>query len=186
MRLRFALFLEDLAQRFNLPISPAHRLLQKGLNVMYTRLSFLIAWPSREIMSWNMPAVVKQLYPASRCIIDCTEVFIESPNNFEARAKVYSHYKNHSTVKFLIGITPCGAISNSRCWGGRVSDKSYQKFESMLGEQLECSKTSIIIILKGTLPVDILRHNGDTDIANIDKIIVVCAALTNISIRGLT
>ena len=25
------------------------------------------------------------------------------------------------------------------------------------------------IILKGTLPVDILRHNGDTDIANIDS-----------------
>ena len=27
--------------------------------------------------------------------------------------------------------------------------------------------------------MDILRHNGDTDISNIDKIIVVCAALTN-------
>ena len=56
MRLRLALFLEDLAQRFNLPISTAHRLLQKGLDVMYTRLSFLIAWPSREVMSRNMPA----------------------------------------------------------------------------------------------------------------------------------
>ena len=43
MRLRLALFLEDLAQRFNLPLSTTHRLLQKGLNVMYTRLSFLIA-----------------------------------------------------------------------------------------------------------------------------------------------
>ena len=60
MRLRLTLFLEDLAQIFSLPISTAHRLLQKGL--MYTRLSFLIAWPSREVMSRNMPAVVKQLY----------------------------------------------------------------------------------------------------------------------------
>ena len=133
MRLRLALFLEDLAQRFSLTISTAHRLLQKGLEVMYTRLSFLIAWPSREVMSRNMPAVVKQLYPACRCIIDCTEVFIESLTNFEARAKVYSHYKNHSTVKFLIGITPCGAISYiSRCWGGRVSDKNLTQHSNFL------------------------------------------------------
>ena len=36
----------------------------------------------------------------------------------------FSSYKNHHTVKFLIGITPQGSISFvSKAWGGRTSDK---------------------------------------------------------------
>ena len=35
-------------------------------------------------------------------------------------------------------------------------------------------------ILKGPIPVNMLKHAAvDTDVANIDKILVVCAALTN-------
>lgn len=57
-------------------------------------------------------------------IIDCTEVFIEQPSDLLARAQVWSNYKHHSTLKFLIGITPQGTIAYvSRCAGGRISDK---------------------------------------------------------------
>lgn len=72
----------------------------------------------------NLPQIFKDLYPRTRCIIDCSEIFIERPHGFQARARTYSNYKKHNTVKFLIGITPNGAISLlSRCWGGRASDK---------------------------------------------------------------
>ena len=37
------------------------------------------------------------------------------------------------------------------------------------------------LILKGTLPICLLKHKGDTTVANIDKIVTVCSALTNIS-----
>jgi len=37
-----------------------------------------------------MPEVFKQLYPNCRCIIDCSELFIETPVNFDARSKTYS------------------------------------------------------------------------------------------------
>ena len=41
-----------------------------------------------------------------------------------ARAQTYSNYKNHNTVKILVGITPQGSISfASNAWGGRTSDK---------------------------------------------------------------
>ena len=36
-------------------------------------------------------------------------------------------------------------------------------------------------ILKGSIPVSLLKHKGDTDVANIDKLIIVCSALTNLS-----
>ena len=57
-------------------------------------------------------------------IIDCFEVFINRPSNLMARAQTYSNYKNHNTVKILVGITPQGSISfASNAWGGRTSDK---------------------------------------------------------------
>ncbi len=49
---------------------------------------------------------------------------IKRPSNLLARAQVWSNYKHHSTIKFMIGITPQGTISYvSQCAGGRMSDK---------------------------------------------------------------
>ena len=36
-------------------------------------------------------------------------------------------------------------------------------------------------ILQGPLPVSLLKHKGDADLANIDKVFIVCSALTNCS-----
>lgn len=71
-----------------------------------------------------MPQIFKDLYPRTWCIIDCSEIFIERPCAYQARAQTYSNYKKHNTVKFLIDITPCGAISFlSKWWGGRATDR---------------------------------------------------------------
>ena len=57
-------------------------------------------------------------------VIDCFEIFIEKPTNLLPRAQTFSNYKNHNTIKILIGITPQGTISYiSEAWVGRTSDK---------------------------------------------------------------
>ena len=57
-------------------------------------------------------------------VIDCFEIFIEKPTNLLPRAQTFSNYKNHNTIKILIGITPQGTISYvSEAWGGGTSDK---------------------------------------------------------------
>ena len=203
------------------------------------RLKFLIMWPSREILSENMPQVFKDLYPRARCIIDCSEVFTERLTSFQARAKTYSNYKKHNTVNFLIATTPSGTISFiSPCWGGRVSHKYITQHSDFLhriesgdmvladrgfnvaedlafyGAKLEIpaftkgkkqlsqeeveysqrlAKVRIHVerviglmkkkytILQSVLPVSLIKHTGDENYATIDRILTVCASLTNLS-----
>ena len=57
-------------------------------------------------------------------MIDCTEIYIERPINLQARAQTWYNYKNTNTIKYLIAITPVGAVSFlSRESRGRVYDK---------------------------------------------------------------
>ena len=111
--------------RFGICLSVASKLFQKWLDIMFVRLPFLITWPECEVCKHNMPNCFKELYSNCRCIIDCSEIFIEQPKNYAARQTTYSNYKKNNTIKFLIGITPFGTISFlSPCWGGKVSDKN--------------------------------------------------------------
>ena len=65
----------------------------------------------------------KKMYPKCRVIIDCSEVFTETPTALDEAAALLSEYKHHHTIKFLVAITPTGAVSwVSPVYGGRASD----------------------------------------------------------------
>ena len=124
MKLRLNLLNEDLAYKFGVCPSTISRSIHKWLNIMYIKLGMCIRWPDRETVRKTLPTAFQKHYPQTRCIIDCSEVFIERPTSFKARAQAYSNYKKTNKVKFLIGITPTGVICFlSKCWGGRVSDQ---------------------------------------------------------------
>ena len=66
----------------------------------------------------------RKYYPKCVIIIDCAEVFIQTPSSLDNAAMCWSDYKHHSTMKYLVGISPNGAISYvSDCYGGRASDR---------------------------------------------------------------
>ena len=58
-----------------------------------------------------MPKAFKDSYPTTHCIIDATEIFIQTPSNPQAQQLIYSSYKNQNTLKALVVVTPSGAIS---------------------------------------------------------------------------
>ena len=125
MKLRLNLGHQDLAYRFNINKSTVSRRFDDMLNIMYTRLKFLVFWPDQEELWKTMPLCFHPHYGLKvAAIIDCYEIKIEKPSNLLARAATWSQYKHSNTVKILIAIAPQGMttfVSNS--WGGRVSDK---------------------------------------------------------------
>ncbi|XP_034022007.1 uncharacterized protein LOC117506603 isoform X1 [Thalassophryne amazonica] len=124
MKLRLGLSNIDLAFRFNLSKTTISNICTSWIPAMAIILKPLIKWPSKGAVLKNMPKIFKRNFKRCQCIIDCTEIFIARPSNLTARAQTWSNYKHHNTIKYLIAITPAGAISFlSPGWGGRVSDK---------------------------------------------------------------
>ena len=68
-------------------------------------------------------------------IIDCSEVFIETPKNLEFQSSSWSEYKHHNTVKFLICVAPNSSITFiSKAYTGRISDKKITQECNFLDE----------------------------------------------------
>ena len=125
MKLRLNVLFQDLAYRFEVFLTSVSRIFTSWIHAMDLRWSDFIYWPEKEQLWKTMPMCFQYTFGRKvTVIIDCFEVFIEKPTNLIARAQTFSLYKNHNTVKILIGITPQGTVSFvSEAWVGRTSDK---------------------------------------------------------------
>jgi hypothetical protein len=124
MKLKLGLLNKDVAMRFGVSEKIVSQIFRKWLPVMAEHIQFLIVWPERTALRKNLPSYFVKKFKNCTCIIDCTEIFIERPFNLTARAQTWSNYKHSNTNKYLIGITPAGAVSFlSSGWGGKTSDK---------------------------------------------------------------
>ena len=123
IKLRLNLQIEALADLYNVSKTKVNDVFWRWVDLLYEKLKFLFKWPDHDASMETLPHVFRQYFPRLTGIIDCTEIFIHRPKSLKARAQVYSNYKKHSTLKFLVACTPQGAISYlSKAWGGRISD----------------------------------------------------------------
>lgn len=125
MKLRLNLLFKDLGYRFNVSRQSASRIFFSVLNVLYIKLKMLIHWPERDCLQKNVPQCFLENFEKKvTVIIDCFEIFTETPVNKNAAAQHFSNYKHHNTFKILIGISPQGSIIFiSEAFTGRCSDK---------------------------------------------------------------
>ena len=81
VRIKLGLFVQDLAFRFQLHISTVSRKLKTWVNYLYFLLGTQPIWPSRQEINACMPDEFKELYYSTRVILDCTEVFVQTPSS---------------------------------------------------------------------------------------------------------
>lgn len=86
-------------------------------------LKTVIPWPDQELIRSNLPKSFKN-YKDTRIILDCAETEIEKCKCLKCRILTYSQYKKKHTIKWNLGVTPSGLITEiSAPYGGRASDK---------------------------------------------------------------
>ena len=124
IKLRLNFQNQDLSYRFGVSTGHVLDLINEGLPAIAKKVAFLVHWPDKDTVMKNLPKVFKKTYKRCRVIIDCSEIFIDRPGNMTARASTWSNYKHNNTIKFLVGITPTGAVCFiSKAYGGCISDK---------------------------------------------------------------
>ena len=111
MRLKMGLLVHDLAFRFNVGDSLISSVFFTWIKLFSSELYWLVMWPDRNIIKRNLPTMFRNYYPKCVVIIDCAEVYIQTPSSLDVAAMCWSEYKHHYTIKYLVGITPNGAIS---------------------------------------------------------------------------
>ena len=124
MKLRLDIFMEDLADRFSIGQASTSNIFNTWIRFLSQELSPLVFFPDRDVVHSTMLQAFREQGSTARIIIHYTEVKIESPRDLRAQALTWSDYKNHNTIKFLVGVTLQGHVAFiSKAWGGRTSDK---------------------------------------------------------------
>lgn len=168
MKLRLGLKIEDIALRFAVTESAISNILRNWIRIMAQTLKPMIKWPTRNAVIQKMPKCFHKKYKHCRCIIDCIEVFIETPRCVMDQEQTWSNYKHHHTVKYLVGLTPAGAVCFlSPGWGGSVSVKEMVS-NSGFFELLE-PMDKILAIQKFSIREDLVAYQATVHIPHFKK-----------------
>ena len=154
-RLKSGVSVRIAAKLFGISRSSFSTLFTTWVNFLSCELEEMTAAVTTELPS--MGAACFRDFADTRMVIDCTEVFAERPSGLSARQQMFSTYKHHVTIKFLVGISMNGGINFVSCaWGGRTSDKKIT-CDELLGK---LNPGDALMADRGFLIEDELRQRG--------------------------
>ena len=161
VRLRRGTDEQMLADIYGTTQSTVSCILQKMVNYTYLRLGMIPIWPSTEDVAANLPTVFQELYPSTFLVIDCTELRCEVPSSLPVQSQLYSTYKEHTTLKSLLAMTPDGAVAFvSPLYGGSISDRELTQRSGFLDMLKTAGKGASVMADKGFDIQDLLVSSG--------------------------
>ena len=105
-----------------------------------------------------MPTGFREKFPTTFAIIDGAEVFMETPTDLHMQSSTWSSYKQHNTVKFLVAVTPNGAVCFlSPVYVGSISDVELTRISGFL-EKLQDKPGVSIMADKGFTIREMLKE----------------------------
>jgi len=114
----------DFAYHFGIYISSVSKIVTSWIQFVYLQFDRMHneMFASHQLLKLNMPSCFAK-FKDIRVIIDCCEFFVEQSTHFCRQGNIYSSYKNHSTFKCLIGISPSESVMFvSDAFEGSMSD----------------------------------------------------------------
>ncbi|XP_076864345.1 uncharacterized protein LOC143516556 [Brachyhypopomus gauderio] len=115
---------QALASMFKVSLSTVSRIIITWTSYFYLVLGSQPSWMTRQQVQATMPKKIHQYCPEVRVLIDCTEVRGETATSVTVQSESFSHYKNHTTFKSLVGVAPCGVITFvSKLYTGSISNQ---------------------------------------------------------------
>ena len=114
---------EVIGKDFGISKQPACTIFKANIETISSCMKQFKVWPSKDSISKLLPIQFRTYFKDVQSIIDCFEIVIEKPSNPLHQSLTYSEFKHANTIKYLISITPNGAINFiSLGYGGRISD----------------------------------------------------------------
>ena len=167
VRIRRGFDIQHLAYLFGLSTSHVSRIFTTWVNLLAKCLKPLLIWPTKEVVKGNLPESFRD-FPRTRCIIDCSEIYVEKPLRPKAQRITWSNYKHNNTFKFLVGIAPTGTITYiSKLYSGSISDVNIVKSSGFLdkveeGDDIMADRgfniRHLLIRKKATLNIPAFSH----------------------------
>ena len=131
-RLRQGFPEDHLAQLFNVLASTVSRIFITWVDFMFLKFGQINIWPSRKLID-TIPKSFKGTYKSTRVIINCTEVRCQMPSSLQLNWELFSAYKNHTTLKGLVGISPSGAVTfRSQLYTASISNREIVRWSGFL------------------------------------------------------
>uniref|UniRef100_A0A3B3RDS7 Si:dkey-60a16.1 n=1 Tax=Paramormyrops kingsleyae TaxID=1676925 RepID=A0A3B3RDS7_9TELE len=122
----------ELGHQFNIHRTTASRIITTWANFLYCVLGAVCIWIKPEEITANLPSEFKD-YADTQVIVDCTELWCQTPSSLVLQSEVYSHYKSHCTFKAMIGMAPHGPLTFvSALYAGSISDRELFKLSGII------------------------------------------------------